>query len=127
METPVLLLIYNRPESTKRVLQRLQKLGVRKLYVWGDGPKNTKDDKRVSKVKEHLIPFELMIKKSRFSSDNNGCRKSVLGGINWFFSHVNEGIILEDDCLPSPHFFSFSNASKESSGFTTQTNSTFSN
>ena len=28
-------------------------------------------------------------------------------GINWFFNHVSEGIILEDDCLPDLSFFYF--------------------
>lgn len=28
-------------------------------------------------------------------------------GIDWFFARVDEGIILEDDCLPDPTFFKF--------------------
>jgi hypothetical protein len=38
---------------------------------------------------------------------NLGCRNAVSDGITWFFDQVSEGIILEDDCLPSPSFFAF--------------------
>jgi hypothetical protein len=32
---------------------------------------------------------------------------AVCGAIDWFFKNVNEGIILEDDCLPTQSFFRF--------------------
>jgi hypothetical protein len=31
---------------------------------------------------------------------NLGCKKRVSSGIDWVFEHVEEAIILEDDCLP---------------------------
>jgi hypothetical protein len=43
-----------------------------------------------------------------FRDENQGCGKAVSGAITWFFEHVEEGIILEDDCLPSSSFFKFS-------------------
>lgn len=36
---PVLLIVFNRPETTRRVVQRLRELRVPKLYVAGDGPR----------------------------------------------------------------------------------------
>ncbi len=38
---------------------------------------------------------------------NLGLRQRVTSGINWLFEHVDEAIILEDDCLPDPTFFRF--------------------
>jgi len=38
---------------------------------------------------------------------NVGCRVAISSGIDWFFENVDEGIILEDDCLPSKSFFWF--------------------
>jgi len=32
----------------------------------------------------------------------------VSSGLDWVFEQVEEAIILEDDCLPHPHFFRFS-------------------
>ncbi|MBW8683727.1 hypothetical protein [Chitinophaga rhizophila] len=42
-----------------------------------------------------------------FRDQNLGCARSVSSAITWFFSQVEEGIILEDDCLPDPSFFGF--------------------
>jgi hypothetical protein len=38
---------------------------------------------------------------------NLGCGLAVSSAISWFFQHVDRGVILEDDCLPDPTFFSF--------------------
>jgi hypothetical protein len=43
-----------------------------------------------------------------FRDKNLGCRKSVSGGISWFFENEERGIILEDDCLPDLSFFPYS-------------------
>ena len=45
--------------------------------------------------------------KTLFSDKNLGCKVAVSRAIDWFFEHVEEGIILEDDCLPHPTFFRF--------------------
>lgn len=45
--------------------------------------------------------------KTLFRVENLGCGSAVSEAITWFFDHVNEGIILEDDCLPTPSFFKF--------------------
>lgn len=109
MNTPVLLLVYNRSEQTLRVLQRLKELGATNVFVSGDGPKNSADRERTKEVKSNIHRFTSIVSNSRFSDRNGGCKKAVIGGINWFFDQVDEGIILEDDCLPSEHFFPFMN------------------
>src|SRR5262245_37089210 len=45
--------------------------------------------------------------KTLFRERNLGCRKRVSTAIDWFFEHEEEGIILEDDCLPSRCFFAY--------------------
>ncbi|MBF0234010.1 MAG: hypothetical protein HQK65_13375 [Desulfamplus sp.] len=42
-----------------------------------------------------------------FRERNLGCKIAVSSAIDWFFENVEEGIILEDDCLPSQSFFWF--------------------
>ncbi len=42
-----------------------------------------------------------------FREHNSGCRKNVSEGLSWFFENEEEGIVLEDDCLPDPTFFNF--------------------
>jgi glycosyltransferase involved in cell wall biosynthesis len=108
MDTPVLLLVYNRPEKTKRVLERLKELGVSRVYVSGDGSKNDRDLVFVNEVKSSIDEFESIISARNFSNQHLGCKTGVLSGIDWFFNQVEEGIILEDDCLPNEAFFNFS-------------------
>jgi hypothetical protein len=38
---------------------------------------------------------------------NLGCGRAPSSAITWFFENVDAGIVLEDDCLPSPYFFPF--------------------
>ena len=42
-----------------------------------------------------------------YHETNQGCRKGVVSAIDWFFSNVEAGIILEDDCVPHPDFFPY--------------------
>ena len=109
METPVLLLVYNRPEQTFRVLQRLKEFGVTTIFVSGDGPKSKDDRIKTDEVKSCVNRFSSIISNVQFLEKNEGCKKAVITGINWFFDNVEEGIILEDDCMPSEHFLAFTN------------------
>lgn len=45
--------------------------------------------------------------KTKFNENNLGCGKAVSQAITWFFDNEEEGIILEDDCLPSQSFFMY--------------------
>src|SRR5260221_12750058 len=108
--TSVLSLIYNRPETTRRVMEAIRKIRPAKLYIPADGPRpNRKED--VEKCKEvreiaSVIDWECDVTKL-FRNENLGCGKGPSSAISWFFEHETEGIILEDDCLPSPDFFRF--------------------
>jgi hypothetical protein len=45
--------------------------------------------------------------KTKFEEKNLGCKIAMSSAISWFFENVEMGIILEDDCLPHPDFFKF--------------------
>ena len=45
--------------------------------------------------------------KTQFRDTNLGCGLGPCTAINWFFEHVEEGVILEDDCVPDPSFFNY--------------------
>jgi hypothetical protein len=106
----VLLLTFNRPDSVQIMLKRLLDFGVQNVYISLDGPRkgNTLDVQRINETIELISLFrsKMSIKINRFES-NLGCAKAVTGGINWFFSEEDEGIILEDDCLPDKTFLPF--------------------
>jgi len=108
-ETPILLIIYNRPDKTKLVFDEIKKQKPRYLFVAADGPKDIISDKEKCLVTREIInridwDCEL---KTLFRDKNLGCGLAVSQAIIWFFENVEEGIVLEDDCLPHPDFFQY--------------------
>ena len=111
MDVPILLLAWKRPLHTKRVIDAIRKISPTKIYVSCDGPiKDNKENKKLIETVRQIILKEINWECKifrNFSTHNKGCKAAVADGINWFFNHEEEGIILEDDCLPSKDFFYF--------------------
>ena len=108
--TPILFLIFNRPDTTARVFQQIRAVKPKHLFVSADGPRPQKPGEadRCAQARAIIknIDWECEIK-TNFSDKNQGCKIGVSSGIDWFFQQVEEGIILEDDCLPDISFFHF--------------------
>ncbi|MCB0545015.1 MAG: hypothetical protein KDC70_15925 [Saprospiraceae bacterium] len=108
--TPVLFLIFNRPDHTRRVFERIREARPSQLFISADGPReHVASDPENCRLARQIAgqvdwPCELNL---NFSDRNLGCRRAVQSGIDWFFGHVEAGIILEDDCLPSSSFFTY--------------------
>lgn len=107
----ILLLVFNRPEHTRRLVARLRQWRPPALYVSADGPRPhmPNDAAKCAAVRaifEREIDWPCTLH-THFLPENLGCRRAVQKGISWFFECVEEGIILEDDCLPDLSFFSF--------------------
>ncbi|HPZ07362.1 MAG TPA: hypothetical protein PL110_04565 [Candidatus Eremiobacteraeota bacterium] len=102
--------MFNRPGTAQQVFQEIRKAKPVKLYVAADGPReNRKDDIEKFQATRDIIKqvdWDCGVH-TLFQEKNLGCKLGPLAGINWFFEHEEEGIILEDDCLPSQSFFSF--------------------
>lgn len=107
---PVLFLIFNRPETTFEVFAAIRQYQPQKLYIGADGPRknNISDTERCNAVRKitELIDWQCEVHRL-FQSENLGCRYAPSTAITWFFEQEEKGIILEDDCLPSPDFFRF--------------------
>jgi hypothetical protein len=88
----------------------IKKIKPTKLYVAADGPRlDIENEKKLCEETREIIsnidwPCEL---KTLYREKNLGCKIGVSSAINWFFQNVEEGIILEDDCLPNINFFKF--------------------
>lgn len=110
-DIPILMLVFNRPELTQRVLNKVLEIHPLKIYVVADGPRENKAGEK-TKSEETRALFEHLPKSIEviklFRTENLGCKKSVSGGISWFFENEEKGIILEDDCLPDLSFFPYS-------------------
>jgi hypothetical protein len=108
VRSSVLLLVFNRPDATARVLDAIRIARPSKLYITADGPRIDRPDdvERCMKTRRACTmidwPCEVI---TQFSEVNLGCRGAVTRGISWFLSNESEGIILEDDCLPDHSFF----------------------
>jgi hypothetical protein len=109
-KSPVLFLIFNRPDVTAEVFEQIKKVKPQKLYVAADGPrKNRENEANICQETRNIIKnidWSCEVK-TLFRDENLGCKYSVSGAIDWFFENEEEGIILEDDCKPSEDFFIF--------------------
>lgn len=108
--SPVLFLIFNRPDTTSLVFQEIRSAKPSKLYIAADGARaNNESDQRLClqslEIVSHIDwPCEV---KTLYRENNLGCKNAISSSIDWFFEHEEEGIILEDDCLPAKDFFRF--------------------
>jgi hypothetical protein len=110
MNTPVLFIIFNRPENTRRVFEVICKIKPKRLFIAADGPREKKPEEKSLCEQVRRITAQIdwdCELKTLFRDKNLGCKIAVSSAIDWFFDNVNEGIILEDDCLPDKTFFSF--------------------
>lgn len=109
-DIPILFLIFNRPDTTEKVFEKIREIKPKNLYVSADGARKNKpgEYEKCEMAKNVLkkVDWECEINVN-FSEINLGCKEGVTKGINWFFENVEYGIILEDDCLPDISFFNF--------------------
>jgi hypothetical protein len=107
---PILLIAFNRPYETRKVLERIVAAKPKALYVALDAPRVNNETDRVN-----CANVELIFEASKFDfpihflrrRDNLGCKKAVVSAIDWFFENETSGIILEDDIIAHDEFFNF--------------------
>lgn len=110
LETPVAMCVFNRPETTRRVFDRVAEAEPSELYVIADGPRPdvSEDERGVEEVQNIVTAVDWDCElQTNFAETNLGVRERLASGISWVFDQVDEAIILEDDCLPHPDFFRF--------------------
>jgi hypothetical protein len=108
-EIPVVIVVFNRPVQTRRLISVLREVKPQTLFIIGDGPRNNSSDiAKTSEVKNILneIDWDCNVM-SNFSEVNMGCQKRVASGLSWVFNLVDQAIILEDDCIPNMSFFEY--------------------
>ena len=113
---PIILFVYNQSNTTIKVLSNLKKnylAKVSELYIFSDGPKNNKKDKRkVLKVREHINTVKGFKKVHIIKRKKNfGLYKNITSGLDLIFSKKKSAIILEDDILVSKNFLDYMNKS----------------
>lgn len=109
--TAVLFLVFNRLDTTKQVLDAIREAQPPRLYIAADGARESRvgEKEKIEAVRDYIlsnIDWECDVT-TLFRETNKGCKIAVSEAIDWFFTHEEMGIILEDDCLPSQSFFYF--------------------
>lgn len=107
---PVLLLIFNRPEATARVLAAIRESRPPRLYVAADGPRIDRPDEKKScdLARSNALAVDWPCEvRTLLREKNLGCRHAVEEALDWFFDSEETGIVLEDDCVPCAAFFHF--------------------
>lgn len=115
--TPILLITFNRPDHTRRVLTEILKQEPQSLYVCQDGAREGNENDRIKcqEVRDVVKELTSVYKTNHqhfalhtlYQSKNLGCGPGPATGITWFFENVEQGIVMEDDCLPSETLMAF--------------------
>ena len=111
LTTPVAFIIFNRPDVTFRVFERIRRAKPTQLFIIADGPRPERGGVEAEKCEQcrsikDKVDWDCEVHVN-FAEKNMGCKNRVYSGISWVFENVDEAIILEDDCLPSLSFFRF--------------------
>lgn len=107
---PILMLAFNRPNLTRQVFDAVKKYKPVKLYIAADGARKHIVEDFQKCVQTRAIFSEIDWECEvfyLFREENLGCGKAVSTAITWFFDNEEEGVILEDDCLPDESFFTY--------------------
>ena len=111
LNTPVLLITFNRPDHVRRVLSVIRAMQPATLFIFQDGARegNAVDVEKCAQVRavvQELVDWDCDLH-TNYADRNFGCGAGPMTGIDWFFNQVEEGIVMEDDCLPHPDFFGY--------------------
>jgi hypothetical protein len=106
----IVFLIFNRAAETFRVFDRIREARPEKLLIVADGPRPSRSGEAALCRETRAVvdrvdwPCEVL---TNFAETNMGCGRRVASGLDWAFERVEEAIILEDNCLADPSFFSY--------------------
>lgn len=110
VESPVAFFIFNRPLTTARVWQAIANARPKTLLIVGDAAREGKagEAEKVAAARKIVeqVDWPCRVVKN-YAGTNMGCKRRISSGLKWVFDEVSEAIILEDDCLPDPSFFSY--------------------
>lgn len=111
IKIPVLLITFNRPEHTKRTIEALRVQQPPLMYVFQDGARagNKQDGvncKTVREIVEKEIDWKCELH-TYFSQTNRGCRDAIIFAITSVLKEHESVIIVEDDIITSPAFYTY--------------------
>ena len=108
MKASVTVIIFNRPDHAAKLRDLLKEQETRELFVISDGPRPNRAGEReqVNLCRKIFSDWPGRVHFD-FAEENMGCKARISSGLDWVFRKTDRTIILEDDLLPIPRFFSF--------------------
>ncbi len=113
---PIVMFVYNRADhfnKTYNALSQCPEAKYSELFIFSDGPKNEEVAQRVIEVRESLkkVQTDGFFKSVTVTESpvNKGLAKSVISGVTEIINKYGKVIVVEDDCMPSPHFLKYMN------------------
>lgn len=113
---PIVIFCYRRPEHLRRTLESLLRcdgFDASPVIVYGDGPRNSDDDRAVEKTREIAKLLLGSRAEYHFRDKNAGLAASVLEGVSDVVSRFGRVIVLEDDLEIAPGFLTYMNQALE--------------
>ena len=110
MNTPLIIIIYNRYEFTLKLIDSIKRVKPKYIYVIADGPQidNSHDRLKCERTRSIIETIKWTNNITKIYSEINlGLEKRIVTGLNLVFSKVDKAIILEDDCIPKKTFFKY--------------------
>lgn len=109
INTPVVMFIFKRLDTTKQVLERIREVRPPKLYIVGEGPRPSVPGEaelvnQVRKMVEDSIDWPCEVYKN-YVPEDIGVGKRMSSGIDWVFKNEERAIFLEDDIFVDKSFF----------------------
>lgn len=107
---PVLVIGFNRPTFVREQFKALSQAKPAKVFFAVDGPRADRPEEKdlcnqTARAIEE-IDWDCQVQ-TLCQPSNLGCKYAPPAAISWFFSHVEAGIVLEDDCRPTMDFLRF--------------------
>lgn len=117
---PVIMFVYNRADHFMRTYEALAMCRGAKeteLFIFSDGAKNEGAAEGVKRVREAARKIkdygDFKGIEITESEANKGLARSVIDGVTVILEKYGRAIIVEDDCVASPHFLQYMNSCLE--------------
>ena len=110
IDVPVLLIFFTRPDTFKKVFDKVKEVRPAQLFLACDGPRegHPQDEKLINDCKKIAENIDWNCEVYRdYSNKNMGCGLRPQAAITWAFEKVDRLVILEDDCVPHESFFPY--------------------
>ena len=107
MNYPLALIVYNRPEHLRQVLEALAPQQPKPVYIFCDGPKDAEDLQRVNAARAEARRIDWTGPVTLMRNKHIGLARSIVSAVDKTLAQYESVVVLEDDCVPSPWFMGF--------------------